>query len=61
MVTFGGTDVEALKDEISSIFEENSPLHLREDTYKFKVVTHTSGSASVNFGKKTGFMMREHG
>ena len=61
MVTFGGTGVEALKDEISSMFEENSPLHLREDTYKFKVLTQTSDGASVNFGKKTGFMMRQHG
>ena len=58
LATFGGTGAEALKDGINSIFAEHGPLHLPEDGYKFKAVTCTSDSASVNFGKKTGLMKR---
>ena len=43
---------------MDSIFAENGLLHLSENGYKFKVVTCTSDSASVNFGKKTGLMKR---
>ena len=58
LTTFGGTGAEALKDGIDIIFEKNGPLHLPEDGYKFKFVTCTNGSASVNFGKKTRLMKR---
>ena len=49
LATFGGTGAEALKDGIDSTFAENGPLHLPDKGYKFKVVTCTSGNASVNF------------
>ena len=58
MATFGGTGAEALKDGIDSIFAKNGPLNLPKDGNKFKVVTCTSDSASVNFGKKTRLMKR---
>ena len=61
MTKFGGKGVEALRNGISSISEENSPLHLPEDKYEFKVVTCTSDGAIFDLDKKTRFMMRERG
>ena len=58
MVKFSGTGAEALKDGIDSIFAENGLLHLPKDRYKFKVVTWTCDSATVNFGEKTGLIKR---
>ena len=56
MADWGGTDAEALKKGIDSIFDDNGLLPLHD--YNTKLVTCTADGASVNFGAKKGLLTR---
>ena len=53
MSDWGGTDASSLKKGIDSIFE-NGPFKI--DDYRTKLISATADGASVNFGKKSGFL-----
>ena len=57
---FGGTDTDSLKLAVDTAFDENNGLvKLPENTYKYRMISSTAGSASVNFGKYSGLLTQQ--
>ena len=58
MSDWGGTDAESLEKGITHIFSDAGSIPLDVEDFKMKLVCCTSDGASVNFGAKTGLMIR---
>ena len=57
---FGGTDTDSLKLAVDTAFDENNGLvKLPKNTYKYRMISSTAGSASVNFGKYSGLLTHQ--
>ena len=56
MQQFGGSNADAIKEALGSLFKKPSKFATKEDQYMKFIVSCTAGGASVNMGKYSGVL-----